>query len=186
MDTYQVLIQTLQLSERIRTGPEYSQRRSEDSQLMLVWSENVITSNLQNISIRTNLFPHAFTPRQAYRCEFVSGKAAFTHSKLLYLRDQSSVCRKIILNTRHIFGNGFIDGARDTQSFPHMVTGQFTKGILRLYLVQSNLRHFSEHFHFSSLCPFMKILTPPHCLMDQNTHPGSEMCSFQHSTAHGL
>jgi hypothetical protein len=31
MDTYQVLIQTLQLSERIRTGPEYSQRRSEDS-----------------------------------------------------------------------------------------------------------------------------------------------------------
>ena len=31
MDTYQVLIQTLPLSERIRTGPEYSQRRSEDS-----------------------------------------------------------------------------------------------------------------------------------------------------------
>jgi hypothetical protein len=26
MDTYQVLIQTLQLSERIRTGPEYSQK----------------------------------------------------------------------------------------------------------------------------------------------------------------
>jgi len=48
-----------------------------------------------------------------------------------------------------IFGNAFILwGKRATQRFLHMVTGQFTKGILRKYLVQIFSGTFPNIFTF--------------------------------------
>jgi hypothetical protein len=68
--------------------------------------------------------------------------------------------------------------------FPHMVTGQIAKLGLKCrrkrqlptksyFTSEEILRRFSEHFHFSRLCPFMSILTPPHFIIVRKHHPGS-------------
>jgi hypothetical protein len=95
-----------------------------------------------------------------------------THLTTLIKDDKIHVYKKISC-VQDIFGNALILWTERYTEFSSHGHRSVYQRYIKAVLGAENLRHFSEHFHFSSLCPFMSILPSPHAIMDGKHHPGS-------------